>query len=112
MDGPSVNWKLYDSIVKERNQNDDYPALIDIGSCNLHGMHGAIRSSVQKTKWELMVYSKPCTTCLMSPLKEEKINKILLDLRFFHCLSVDTDGLKRRKLQTELLISGPTLLGM
>ena len=33
MDGPSVNWKLYDSIVEERNQNDDYPALIDIGSC-------------------------------------------------------------------------------
>ena len=23
MDGPIVNWKLYDSIVEERNQNDD-----------------------------------------------------------------------------------------
>ena len=51
MDGPSVNWKLYDSIVEERNQNDDYPALIDIGSCSLHVVHGAFRSGVQKTKW-------------------------------------------------------------
>ena len=40
MDGPSVNWKLYDNIIKERNQNYDYPALIDTGSCSLHVVHG------------------------------------------------------------------------
>ena len=50
-DGPNVNWKLYDNIVKERNQNDDYPALTDIGSCNLHVVHGVFRSGVQKTKF-------------------------------------------------------------
>ena len=49
MDGPNVNWILYDSLVEERNQNDDYPSLIDIGSCNLHVLHGAFRSGVQKT---------------------------------------------------------------
>ena len=51
MDGPNVNWKLYDSLVEKRNQNDDYPPLIDIGSCSLHVVHGAFRSGVQKTKW-------------------------------------------------------------
>ena len=61
---------------------------------------------------ELMVYSKPYTTCLMSPLQKEKITKILLDLRLFHCLSVDTDRLKTRQLQTELFMLGLTLLGM
>ena len=30
MDGPNVNWKLYDSTVEEQNENDDYPDLIDI----------------------------------------------------------------------------------
>ena len=64
MHGSGVNWKLYDSIMEERNQNDDYPALIYIGSCSLHVEHGA-----------LMVYSKPCTICLMSPLQKEKITK-------------------------------------
>ena len=51
MDGASGNWKLNDSIVEERNQNDDYPALIYIGSCSLHVVHGAFRSGVQKTNW-------------------------------------------------------------
>ena len=32
MDGPNVNMKLYDSILQEWNENDDYPDLIDIGS--------------------------------------------------------------------------------
>ena len=44
MDGPNVNWKLYDSIVEKRSENDDYPGLIDIGSCNLHIVHGAFRT--------------------------------------------------------------------
>ena len=51
MDGPNVNWKLYDSIVQEWSENDDYPDLIDIGSCSLHVVHGAFRTGVQKTKW-------------------------------------------------------------
>ena len=51
MDEPNVNWKLYDSIVEEWNENDDYPDLIDIGSCSLHVVHGAFRTGVQKTKW-------------------------------------------------------------
>ena len=51
MDEPSVNWIFYDSIVEERNQKDDYPAVIDIGSCSLHVVYGALRSGVQKTKW-------------------------------------------------------------
>ena len=46
MDGPNVNWKLYDSIVEKRSENDDYPGLIDIGSCNLHIVHGAFRTGV------------------------------------------------------------------
>ena len=40
-------------IVEDRNQNDDCPALINIGSCSLHAVYGAFRSGVQKTKWEI-----------------------------------------------------------
>ena len=31
MDGPNVNWKLFDSIDQEQSEKDDYPDLIDIG---------------------------------------------------------------------------------
>ena len=51
MHGASVHWKLYESTVEERNQNDDYPALIDIRSYRLHVVNGTFRSGVQKTKW-------------------------------------------------------------
>ena len=53
MDWPNVNWKLYDSIVDKRNQNDDNAGLIDIGSCSVHVVHGSFRGGVQKTKWEI-----------------------------------------------------------
>ena len=75
MNGPNVSWKLYDSIVDKRNQNDDCPAVIGIGSRSLHVAHGAFKSGVQKKKGELMVVSMPCTTCLMSPLQKEKLTK-------------------------------------
>ena len=42
---------FHDSIVEERNENDDFPGLIDIASCNLHIVHRAFRTGVQKTKW-------------------------------------------------------------
>ena len=112
MDGPNFNWKLYDNIVEERNWNDDYPALIDIGSCSLHVVYGAIRSGVQKTKWGIDGILKAMHNLFDdSPAKREDY-QILLDLRFFYCLSGDTDGLKARKLETELLIFGPTMLSM
>ena len=101
MDGPNINWKLYDSRVEERNQNDDYPALIDIRSCSFHVVHGAFKSGMQKTKWGIDGVLKAVHNVLdESPAKKEKITKVLLDLRFLHCLSVDTDGLKTRKLWT------------
>ena len=53
MDGPSVNWKLHEQITEERNEMEDYPSLIDIGSCSLHVVHGAFRTGVQKTKWSI-----------------------------------------------------------
>ena len=51
MDGPNVNWKLYDSIVQEWSENDDYRAPIDSGLCSLHVVHRTFRTVVQKTKW-------------------------------------------------------------
>ena len=49
MDGPNVNWKLLSSIVDEQQSNDEYPELLDIGSCSLHVIHGAFRKGMNKT---------------------------------------------------------------
>ena len=51
MDGPNVNWKMYDKLVEERGENEQLPELINVGSCGLHVVHGAFRSGAKKTKW-------------------------------------------------------------
>ena len=43
MDGPNINWKMLDLIVEDRNSNETYPNLLDVGSCSLHVVHGAFR---------------------------------------------------------------------
>ena len=77
MDGPSVNWKLYENIVKEWSENDDYPGLIDIGSCSLHIVHGAFRTGVQKTKWGVDDLLKALYNMFPnSPAKREDYTKV------------------------------------
>ena len=77
MDGPNVNWKLYDSIVQEQSANDNYPDLIDIGSCSLHVVHGAFRTGAQKTKWGIDGILKALYNLFpQSPGKREDCKKI------------------------------------
>ena len=41
MGGQSVNWRFYEHIVPERD--DDLLSLINIGSCNLHVISGGFK---------------------------------------------------------------------
>ena len=52
MDGPNVNLKFLCEMNKLR-QNDELPSLIDIGSCNLHVIHGAFKSGSESSGWNL-----------------------------------------------------------
>ena len=51
MDGPNVNWKLLDSIAEDRSSNEQYPILLNVGSCSLHVVHGAFRNGMKQTNW-------------------------------------------------------------
>ena len=46
MDGPSVNLKFYDKLVKFR-QECELPQLINIGICGLHVNHGALKTGIE-----------------------------------------------------------------
>ena len=52
MDGPSVKWKFYNEVTKLREESV-LPKLINIGSCNLNAVHGALKSSAESTGWNL-----------------------------------------------------------
>lgn len=45
MDGPNVNWKFFKLLCEED------VTLIDIGSCGLHILHGALQTGHNNVKW-------------------------------------------------------------
>ena len=43
MDGPNVNWKLIDILKPEIQSSPSDPALLELGSCGLHMLHGLMK---------------------------------------------------------------------
>ena len=91
MDGPNVNWLLYESIVEEWNENYDYPDLIDIGSWSLHVVHGAFRAGVQKTEWGSDSILQALYNLFPNSPQKGKTMLRLQDLKCFHYFSVEPD---------------------
>ena len=52
MDGPSVNCLLLDLLKKQREQQE-LPKLLNIGSYNLHVIHGAFKIGFQSVEWNI-----------------------------------------------------------
>ena len=52
MNGPNNNWKVLELLDDERKQND-YPTILNIGSCGLHVIHGVFKTGVEATDWGL-----------------------------------------------------------
>ena len=50
MDGPSV--KVYNEFIKKQ-RGEWHHQLIDMGSCNLHIIHGALHTGEIKSGWDL-----------------------------------------------------------
>jgi len=57
MDGPSANWKVLSGMRKEREEAG-LNHLVNIGSCNLHVVHGALKSATEATMWNLKATMK------------------------------------------------------
>ena len=52
MDGPNVNWAIFEKVNKER-ETHEHPPLHNIGSCGLHSIHGAFESGILAVDWEI-----------------------------------------------------------
>ena len=52
MDGPNVNWDVL-RLHHEYRLEKEFPGIVNIGSCGLHILHGALRTGVTSTDWEL-----------------------------------------------------------
>ena len=52
MDGPNTNWKVFDSLQKHREELE-YSSLLNLGSCELHVVHGAFKTGLQESGWDI-----------------------------------------------------------
>ena len=52
MDTPNTNWKVMELLDNDRKDNDS-PTILNIGSCGLHVIHGALKFGVEATDWAL-----------------------------------------------------------
>ena len=52
MDGPNVNWALFDKFQKQI-MCDHRVKLWNVGSCGLHQIHNAFRKGMEATEWDL-----------------------------------------------------------
>ena len=73
MDGPNVNWKMLGMTVEDRNSNETYPNLLDVGSYSLHVVHGAFRTGMKQTVWGIDLPLKSLYSHLHRHQQEEKI---------------------------------------
>ena len=77
MDGPNINRKMLDLIVEDRNSNETYPNLLDVGSCSLHVVHGAFRTGMKQTGWGIDLLSKSLYSHLHeTPARREDYTKM------------------------------------
>ena len=52
MDGPNVNWKVFEDLQSEI-QLENGKNLLNVGSCGLHVIPGAFRSAMSETGWDI-----------------------------------------------------------
>ena len=52
MDGPNVNWKLYD-LIQSRLQKDYHKSMVNTGSCGLHIVCGAFEHGIDASGWNV-----------------------------------------------------------
>lgn len=55
MDGPAVNWKFLRELQDEIDQPDSQ-MFVQMGSCGLHVIHGAFKTGMNSTGWNIILF--------------------------------------------------------
>ena len=87
MDGPAINSKFFDALINYRSKCE-LPQLINIGSCSLHTVHGALKTAVESTFWKVKQTLKGIWQILHeSPARREDFESVTETNKclFFFC---------------------------
>ena len=68
---------MLDLIVEDRNSNETYPNLLDVGSCSLHFVHGTFRTGMKQIGWGIDLLLKSLYSHLHeTPARREDYTKM------------------------------------
>ena len=67
MDGPNKNLKFLQKLKEQRNELG-FPELINLGSCNLHIIHGAFKTCAEVSGYNVKSLLKSCFQLLKNLL--------------------------------------------
>ena len=90
MDGPSTSWKLLDRLSEDQVNSD--PELINVSSCGLHIIHGAIKTGAIATGWHIDNHYNLCGICCLMHQQRRKTIWRCQPLKSSHYNSVLPDG--------------------
>ena len=52
IDGPSTNWNIL-QLLQENQKEKEHPAIINIGSCGIHILHGTLKVGMEAADWDV-----------------------------------------------------------
>lgn len=82
MDGPTVNWSFLQKLVSQRKQNS-LPEILNVGSCGLHIVHGAVQTGHRESAWNLNeVFGAAYYLFKNSPVRRSGFHEITLSTVF------------------------------
>ena len=53
MDGPAINLKFLQELIKHQGELEIDEKMIDIGRCELHVVHGTFKCGIESTDWNI-----------------------------------------------------------
>ncbi|XP_071482987.1 uncharacterized protein, partial [Diadema antillarum] len=79
MDGPNVNWRIYDDFTRQYTA-DLNQSILNIGSCRLHIVNGAFLTGAKEAEWEVESFLSSLYYLFSdSPARREDYQKITGD---------------------------------
>ena len=80
MNGPNVNWKLFDILNTGLDKKYQFP-LLETGSCALHALHRELQSSHKAIGWNMQkqcsrgIFRKKCSENMQQIYRRKSMSK-------------------------------------
>ena len=75
--GPNLNWKFVRQFKEEtKSHTQSGETFLDVGSCGVHTVHGAMKDGFVSTGWKIQEFLKSAYWLLKIVRPGEKITRI------------------------------------